>query len=392
MHQPSVPQKSRTHWWLVLLLVFFSGFFVKPWVDEILSRRNAAPRPITPRGDLSAKEKSTVELFSQTSPSVVYITTLSKGFDPWSRNAFQIPRGTGSGIIWDAFGHVVTNFHVIAGAQAAQVRLEDQRTFNASLVGASPEHDLAVLHIDIALNPPPPVLIGDSRDLLVGQDVFAIGTPFGLDRTLTTGIISALNRTLSEENGQVINHLIQTDAAINPGNSGGPLMDSAGRLIGINTAIFSPSGANSGIGFAIPVDSVNRVVPQLIKLGRYQRPALGITVDDRMSTFAARDMGIDGVLILGVEPDSAAARAGLRGSQVVGPNGMVPGDFIIAIDNQPVKNLHDILDLLDQHQSGDTIDLRIKRNNETLNVSVTLGAANRLSSLTNSSKINLRNV
>ena len=230
--------------------------------------------------------------------------------DVWSRNVFSTPRGSGSGFIWDGAGHVVTNFHVIAGASEAMVQLADGRKYRASLVGASPQHDLAVLRIGVSFRRPAPVPIGSSEDLKVGQKVFAIGNPFGLDWTLTTGIVSALDRSLPSENGGPdIEHLIQTDAAINPGNSGGPLLDSSGRLIGINTAIYSPSGASAGIGFAVPVDTVARVVPQLVKTGRYVRASLGVIADEQVNSRLEELTGRDGVFILEVQPGSAAAKA-----------------------------------------------------------------------------------
>ena len=367
-------------WWILIPFIVLAVYYLGPRVSEIISRQQAGPRAITPRGDLSAKETTTIEIFRQASPSVVYITTLTRNIDPWTRNVMQIPSGTGSGFVWDNNGHIVTNFHVISGAQAAQVRLEDQRSFSASLVGASPEHDLAVLYINVTLNQPPPVNIGASNNLQVGQDVFAIGTPFGLDRTLTTGIISALNRSIATDNGREISQLIQTDAAINPGNSGGPLLDSSGRLIGINTAIISPSGAYSGIGFAVPVDTVNRVVPQLIRNGRYQRPVLGIGVDDQLSEIVARDLGIDGILILSVEPGSPAEKAGLKGSRLLGANGIAPGDFVLAVDDRKVTNLEDLLDVLDEYSVGDTVKLTIRRNDQTLSIPVTLAASKNLTS------------
>ncbi|MGR52657.1 2-alkenal reductase, partial [Escherichia coli] len=221
-------------------------------------------------------------------------------------------------------GHVVTNFHVIQGASSATVKLADGRDYQAALVGASPAHDIAVLKIGVGFKRPPAVPVGTSADLKVGQKVFAIGNPFGLDWTLTTGIVSALDRTLSgDASGPAIDHLIQTDAAINPGNSGGPLLDSAGRLIGINTAIYSPSGASAGIGFAVPVDTVMRVVPQLIKTGKYIRPALGIEVDEQLNARLQALTGSKGVFVLRVTPGSAAHRAGLVGVEVTA-GGIVP--------------------------------------------------------------------
>lgn len=225
-------------------------------------------RVVTPRGDLAADEKATIGLFERARGSVVYISTAQLVEDVWTRNVFSVPQGTGSGIIWDAAGHVVTNLHVIRGASEATIRLADGRSYRASLVGVSPEHDIAVLKIGVAFRAPPAIPIGTSGDLKVGQKVFAIGNPFGLDWTLTTGIVSALDRTLQDQEGRnTIDHLIQTDAAINPGNSGGPLLDSSGRLIGMNTMIYSPSGGSAGIGFAVPVDTLMQVVPGIIRGG-----------------------------------------------------------------------------------------------------------------------------
>ncbi|HTS03462.1 MAG TPA: trypsin-like peptidase domain-containing protein, partial [Thermoanaerobaculia bacterium] len=211
----------------------------------------AAPRPVTARGDLASDEKATIELFQRCSPSVVYITTLARR----PVNFFEmteVAQGTGSGFVWDRQGHIVTNFHVIENSDSLVVTLADQSNWKATLVGAEPDKDLAVLRIGAPEAKLPPILVGTSHDLKVGQKVFAIGNPFGLDETLTTGIVSALGRTIESVTGRKIQDVVQTDAAINPGNSGGPLLDSAGRLIGVNTQIASPSGASAGIGFAVP--------------------------------------------------------------------------------------------------------------------------------------------
>ncbi len=228
-----------------------------------------------PRGPLTAEEKANIALFESSKASVVYISTSERVLNFWTRNVMTVPRGTGSGFFWDDKGHIVTNLHVVNGAASANVRLADGRDYPAELVGLSEAHDIAVLKINIPSNPPAAIPVGTSADLQVGQKVFAIGNPFGLDWTLTTGIVSALDRSLTGDDGVVIQHLVQTDAAINPGNSGGPLLDSAGRLIGINTAIYSPSGASAGVGFAVPVDTVNRVVAQLIDTGHYAPPEPG---------------------------------------------------------------------------------------------------------------------
>src|SRR5690606_17468260 len=283
-----------------------------------------------------------------------------------------VPRGTGSGFIWDDAGHVVTNFHVIQGASEATVKLADGRDYQAALVGTSPAHDIAVLKIGVGFKRPPAVPVGTSADLKVGQKVFAIGNPFGLDWTLTTGIVSALDRSLPGESGGVtIEHLIQTDAAINPGNSGGPLLDSAGRLIGINTAIYSPSGASAGIGFAVPVDTVMRVVPQLIKTGKYIRPALGIEVDEQLNRRLQALAGTQGVFVLRVAPGSAAQKAGLNGV-TVGPEGIVPGDRITGIDGAPVDDVANLLARLDDRKVGDVVVLSVERAGKPREVRVEL--------------------
>src|SRR5512143_2805574 len=317
---------------VALLMLLWRGL---PAIEAWFAPADAAPRTVTARGDLAADEQATIRLFERARDSVVYITTRQQVQDFWTRNVFTVPRGTGSGFIWDDAGHVVTNFHVIENASEATVRLSDGRNYKAVLVGASPDHDIAVLKIGVGFKRPPPVPLGSSHDLKVGQKVFAIGNPFGLDWTLTTGIVSALDRSLADDSGSVIEHLIQTDAAINPGSSGGPLLDSAGRLIGINTAIYSPSGANAGVGFAVPVDTVNRVVPQLIRQGRYIRPTLGIEVDEGLNRRLTRVLNVEGVVVLGVAPGSAAAAAGLKGAVVSSDGGIVPGDIIVAIGGKP---------------------------------------------------------
>jgi S1-C subfamily serine protease len=333
------------------------------------------PRAVAPRGPLSADERNTIAVFEAVSPSVVFITTVQHVRDFFSRNVMRVPQGTGSGFVWDEQGRVVTNFHVIRGAQEALITLGDQRSFPARLVGASPEHDLAVLQIDVRTDLPPPVSIGSSGELRVGQAVLAIGNPFGLDHTLTTGIVSALNRTIDNDQGGVIENLIQTDAAINPGNSGGPLIDSAGRLVGINTMIYSPSGAYAGIGFAVPVDTINRVVPRLIGYGRYVRPTLGISANDDVSRRLLRAASADGVLVLGVTADSPAQRAGLRGTQMSATGRVVLGDVIEAIDGTQVDSFAALASLLDQYEFGDRVTLTVRRGTQRLEVLITLSAA-----------------
>jgi S1-C subfamily serine protease len=316
--------------------------------------------PVAPRGDLAASEQTTIALFEAARSSVVFISTAERVFDPWTRNIYEMPRGTGSGFVWDDQGHIVTNSHVIAGAAGATVRLADDTSHPAELVGTDPLNDLAVLRIDTGRRAAPPLKLGTSRDLRVGQSVLAIGNPFGLDWTLTTGIVSALGRELPGEGGYTVRGLIQTDAAINPGNSGGPLLDSAGRLIGVNTAIYSPSGSSAGIGFAVPVDTVRRVVPQLIAHGRYAPPSLGVQVDAQINALAER-RGLEGVIVLGVEPGSAGDRAGLRPARLGRDGRIVPGDVIVGIGGAEVGTVEDLFAALEQHQAGDTIEVRVVR-------------------------------
>ena len=333
---------------------------------------DATPRTVIARGDLAADEQSTIELFERSRASVVFISTRQRVQDFWTRNVFSVPRGTGSGFIWDDAGHVVTNFHVIQGASEATVRLADGRDYKAGLVGVSPSHDIAVLRIGVGFKRPPPVPVGTSTDLRVGQKVFAIGNPFGLDWTLTTGIVSALDRSLQGDAGITIDHLIQTDAAINPGNSGGPLLDSAGRLIGITTAIFSPSGASAGIGFAVPVDTVNRVVPQLIRDGRYIRPGLGVEIDDRLNRRLIDVLQTEGVFVLRVQPGSAAEQAGLRSARMAADGTFVAGDIIVGVDDRAVTGVGELLGRLDDYKVGDTVRLSVRRDGGTVEVPATL--------------------
>ena len=338
------------------------------------STNRVEPRPVASRGPIAVDEEATIRLFEKARGSVVYITTQTRVLDPWTRNILDIPRGTGSGFAWDDRGNIVTNFHVVAGAAGARVRLSDGRDAAASLVGVSPAHDLAVIRVRDA-DPPPPLPIARSADLQVGQTTFAIGNPFGLDWTLTTGIISALDRALPSGDGQsLIEHLIQTDAAINPGNSGGPLLDSAGRLIGVNTAIFSPSGASAGVGFAVPVDTVNRVVPQLIARGTYVRPVLGIEVDEDLNRLVTQRLRTEGVAVLRVTPGSPAASAGLRGVLSQPDGTIVPGDIIVAVAGRSVEGVARLVSRLDDYRVGDTVRLTLLRDGRRIDVDITLQA------------------
>jgi S1-C subfamily serine protease len=367
----------RAVWLLVAAVI--GGMLVwqgRPWLEQRSAPAvEAEPRLVAPRGDLAADEKSTIELFERSKGSVVFITTTQLVRDFWSRNVFSIPRGAGSGFVWDNDGHVVTNSHVIRGAAEAKVRLNDGRDYSARLVGASPAHEIAVLRIRVPERQPPALPIGLSADLKVGQKVFAIGNPFGLDWSLTTGVVSALDRSLPAEDGRtIIEHLIQTDAAINPGNSGGPLLDSSGRVIGITTAIFSPSGAYAGVGFSVPVDTLNRVVPQLIAKGKYTRPVLGISTDEQLNQLIAKQLGVKGVAVLKVEPGSPAEAAGLRGAKTAPDGSIVPGDIITAIDGKGVDSVARLVNRLDERKVGDTVKLTVQRDGKQTEVNATLKA------------------
>ncbi|HEY6087602.1 MAG TPA: trypsin-like peptidase domain-containing protein [Burkholderiaceae bacterium] len=338
---------------------------------EVQGRTEAAPRAVAPRGALGADEHATIDLFRRTSPSVVHITTLETQRDLFSMNVQQVPRGAGTGFVWDDQGHVVTNFHVIQGGSSARVTLADQSSYSAKLVGAFPDRDLAVLRIEAPAAKLPPIPLGSSRDLLVGQRVFAIGNPFGLDQSLTTGIVSALNREIESFNQRTIRGVIQTDAAINPGNSGGPLLDSAGRLVGVNTQIASPSGASAGIGFAIPADEVNRIVPRLIRDGRYVRPAIGVTAG---GSGLQRALNLPkGVALVQVSPGGPAARAGLQPFRRGGNGEVVPGDVITAVNDEPITDLDAMLTQLERRQPGDSVTLSVWRSGQTRKQSVVLG-------------------
>ena len=353
----------------VLLLLFCMWIVLQHYGGLDWLRPAGEVRTVTPRGELADDEKTTIEIFQSASPSVVFITTSALRSDFYGLNVTEVPSGTGSGFIWDAAGHIVTNFHVIQSANRANVTLNDHSSWPATLVGRSPDKDLAVLKINAPPGKLQPIAIGESQDLQVGQKVFAIGNPFGLDQTLTTGVISALGRTINAQGNRTIEDVIQTDASINPGNSGGPLLDSAARLIGVNTAIFSPTGTSAGIGFAVPVDTVNRVVPQLIEHGEVTRPKLGVAIANET---LRRRLGIEGVLILEVAPGSGAASAGLQGT-IRTPDGRIRfGDVIISVNGDDVKNENELMNALERHKVGDTVKITVVRDGKSMSVDVTL--------------------
>ncbi len=374
--------------WVSLLIAgFFAGFAwksqdagpkpppEKETADSVFTSTEAAEetantRREIPHNDLTQEEVFNIRLFQDAAPSVCFITTSNVRTDYFSRDISEIPRGTGSGFVWDKQGHIVTNFHVIQGADRAQVTLADRSTWDARLVGYAAEKDLAVLRIETPAESLQPIPVGASNNLLVGQVVYAIGNPFGLDQTLTKGIISALGREIESVARIPIRDVIQTDAAINPGNSGGPLLDSSGRLIGVNTAIYSPSGASAGIGFSIPVDEVRWVVPELIAYGEIQRPSLGITL---VPETYYPSLGIEkGALIYRVAPGSAADRAGLQPTQRSRQGRIELGDIIVSIGDEKVEEVNDIQLALEQFKSGQTVPITVIRNDRPVTVNVKL--------------------
>jgi S1-C subfamily serine protease len=360
---------------LAVLLLIVAGALVFTVIQQRRESQHFVsfePRPIAQRPDdrLGADEQSTIDVFSRFSRSVVHITSLETHRDRMTLDVTEIPQGTGSGFVWDQDGHIVTNFHVVQMGDRAAVTLNDNSTYPATIIGTAPDKDIAVLHIDAPPQKLLPLPIGQSASLKVGQKVLAIGNPFGLDQTLTTGVVSGLGREIKSVTQRSIFDVIQTDASINPGNSGGPLLDSSGRLIGINTAIYSPSGANAGIGFAVPVDTVNAIVPQLLKYGKLTRPGLGLNV---LADQLALRNGIDGVIVYGVVPGGAADRAGINGAkQQQGES--TPGDIIVKIDNTEVHRSSDLYRALDSHKVGDQVEVTLESGGRRRTVKVTLQA------------------
>lgn len=352
-------------------VIYMATIQVKAWWSE-QSATKVTPRAVTPRGDLGEDEKATIKLFEETSPSVVFITTINLRRDFFSTNIYKMPAGTGSGFIWDSDGHIVTNYHVIKGADEAQITLWDQSTWDAKLVGVEPDKDLAVLKIKAPDDRLKPIKIGESKNLLVGQKAFAIGNPFGFDQTLTTGVISALGREIESVTRRPITGVIQTNAAINPGNSGGPLLDSAYRLIGINTAIYSPTGSYAGIGFAVPVDTINRIVPQLIEYGKVIKPGLGINIAP--DSFVSTRLNTSGVLILNVIEGGGAEKAGLKATTQSANGKISLGDIIKKVEGKNVEDSSDLFRILDAKVVGDTVNVTVDRDGKDLNFEVTLGA------------------
>ncbi len=368
---PKIVKLARVLIIIVIVWIVADFFGIKP---TSFFEPKIGMRPVTqPIGDLGADERANIDVFERISPSVTYITNKRLQRDYFSFNVMEVPQGTGSGFLWDNKGHVVTNFHVVYEADEIEVRLQDGKSYDADVVGADPDHDLVVLQINSTNLNIPPVMVGSSNDLRVGQKVLAIGNPFGLDSTLTTGVISALGRTIQSMTKRYIHDVIQTDAAINPGNSGGPLLDSFGRLIGVNTAIISPSGTYSGVGFAVPVDTVNRIVTKLINHGKVGRPGFGISL---IPEHIMSRIGIEGVGILEVFKGSSAEEAGLREVKRLSNGRIEMGDIIIEVDGSHVKSSTDLVRILDRHEVGDEVDIVIIRKNVKKPVRIIIQSVN----------------
>jgi S1-C subfamily serine protease len=367
---------------LVVLGVFL-GQFILNRIELNRMAHAQEPRQVAERGPLGEGERSVIDLFDRASPSVVYVTTIRRMRDRFTLDVTEVPAGTGSGFLWDDVGHVVTNFHVINQAGASfTVTLNDQTTYAATLVGIAPNNDLAVLKIDAPREKLKPVAVGRSNDLKVGQFVMAIGNPFGLDHSLTTGVVSALGRTIRSPSNFPIEDVIQTDAAINPGNSGGPLLDSSGRLIGVNTQIASPSGSSAGIGFAIPVDTVNRIVPSMIrnytdgKLGMPSRAVLGVRLlPSQTNIEVTRKLGVAGVIIFDIDEKSAAAQSGLTGVIRTQNGGIEIGDVITEVAGRKVTDPSELMVALGRFDPGSTISIKAWKDGTVRDVEVKLGTA-----------------
>ena len=343
---------------LLMPFTLFAILIAQPCSGQRLS--DAAPRATEPRGEFTAVERSTIALFKRVSPSVVQVVVKTEKAD----NLFSSGSGeqSGTGFVWDPAGHVVTNNHVVKGAVNISVRLATGEVVSADIVGVAPNYDLAVIRLQEPRQLPAPIPIGTSSDLQIGQSAFAIGNPFGLDQSLTAGIISALKRRLPTTEGHEISNVIQTDAAINPGNSGGPLLDSAGRLIGVNTAIVAP--INIGVGFAIPVDVVNRVATELIRSGRVPTPGIGIVPADEST---ATRLGVNGIIIMQTVPGSPAEKAGLRAADT---KRQKLGDVIVAADGKPVHRLPDLTNELEEVGVGGQVHLTLDRDGQKTEVDV----------------------
>lgn len=320
-----------------------------------------------------ASEEQVISLFEKATQSVAFVTTYTESRGGFSLNPMETPAGTGSGIVWDKSGHIVTNFHVIRSASGAKITLSNKKTYDAQLVGSSADDDVAVLKIEAPANELQAINLGNSNHLKVGQSTYAIGNPFGLDHTLTSGVLSGLGREMKSPTGRTISNVIQTEASINPGNSGGPLIDTKGKLIGMNTAIYSPSGGSAGVGFAIPVDTLKVIANELIKDGKVVRPVIGISY---LESLQSKALGVEkGVLVLDVPEDSRAFKVGLRGTVKQTFGSIVLGDVIIGMDEDEIGNESDLFKALDKHGVGDTVRLKVVNTDGERTVRLKLSAS-----------------
>lgn len=330
-----------------------------------------SPQPPLPTAFRPHGQSEGTTVYRRVSPSVVAVSNNALVRRGWffDSQVYEVPQGTGSGFVWDKKGRIVTNYHVVYQANTLTVSFPDGSRYPAKVVGVAPDYDLAVLQIEAPADKLVPVHVAPSRDVQVGEVVYAIGNPFGLDTTLSAGIVSALGRTITSMTERKINNVIQTDTAINPGNSGGPLLLADGRLVGVNTAILSPSGASAGIGFAVPSDTVSRIVPQLIEKGRVTRAGLGVQL---VPDHVTERVGLQGIAIYAVDEKSLAGKAGLQGLGVNQLGYVVFGDVITAVDGRKVKSVEDLQAVLDPHNPGDKVKLTVRRDDKDRMVEVTL--------------------
>ena len=359
--------KEMTKMSALVAITFLASSAYSNWTG------NSEPSRVTPMRILDSEEQANVRLFREASPSVVNIVTkeaIARRTGQLTSSPQSLEAGAGTGFLWDTEGHIVTNYHVVRDADVAQVTLYDGSSWNARLIGSEPKFDIAVLKIEAPKSKLQSLAVGVSDDLQVGQKVFAIGNPFGFDHTLTTGIISGLGREINSQSGEKIENVIQTDAAINPGNSGGPLLDSNGRLIGMNTAIYSPSGVSAGVGFAVPVNTISQAVPELVEHGKVVRPGLGLRLANSQLN---ERFGINGVLILKVSPTSPAASAGLQPTQFDRRGNIVLGDIIVSLNGERLTSTDELMNRLREYEIGDVVNLGVVRRGKKLNVEVEIG-------------------
>ncbi len=339
--------------------------------DAMEQVSDTAISPVSDFSELTADEQNNIEVFDAVSPSVVFVTNTQLRRQRFSLNVMEIPRGSGTGFVWDESGLIVTNFHVVYGANKITITVQSGKSYDAEVIGTAPEKDIALLKISAPDENLRAIPLGDSAALAVGRKVLAIGNPFALDTTLTVGVVSALGREIKSITNRTIKNVIQTDAAINPGNSGGPLLDSKGRLVGVNTAIFSPSGASAGIGFAIPVNTLKLIIPQLIDHGRLFRPVLGI---ETLTDYWTKRLRVKGVAVLSVREGFPADRAGMIGVREDWRGNIHLGDVIIAINDEPVTNEDSLLSLLEGFEPGEMVKVTTLRDDEIHHYEVTLVA------------------